>query len=72
MPIETLIEVAIRESPYLRGKQLRFETLDGHVTLRGNVGSFFHKQMAQETVRRIDGVQRIDNLVVVADRPECG
>jgi osmotically-inducible protein OsmY len=41
------------------------ETADGRVTLKGNVRSFFQKQMAQEAVRRVDGVERIDNLLEV-------
>jgi osmotically-inducible protein OsmY len=41
------------------------EAADGRVVLKGNVRSFFQKQMAQEAIRRIDGVQRIENLLEV-------
>ena len=44
---------------------MRVETADGHVVLKGSVRSFFEKQMAQEAVRRIDGVEMIDNLLEV-------
>jgi osmotically-inducible protein OsmY len=51
----------------LAGRSLRFETEHGRITLRGVVLSYFQKQMAQEAVRRIDGVQEILNeLEVVA------
>jgi osmotically-inducible protein OsmY len=35
------------------------------VVLKGSVRSFFQKQMAQEAIRRIDGVQMIDNMLEV-------
>jgi osmotically-inducible protein OsmY len=35
------------------------------VVLKGSVQSFYQKQMAQESIRRIDGVERIDNLLEV-------
>jgi osmotically-inducible protein OsmY len=41
------------------------EAADGQVVLKGNVGSFFQKQMAQEAIRRVDGVERINNMLEV-------
>lgn len=67
MHLESRLEAALQQSPYLRGRQLRFETSDGHVTLRGVVGSFFHKQMAQEAIRVVAGVRRIDNFLEVGE-----
>jgi osmotically-inducible protein OsmY len=60
------IHEALTTNPHVpRGRQLRVEAADGHVVLKGSVRSFFEKQMAQEAVRRIDGVQMIDNLLEV-------
>jgi len=59
------IDLAITNSPYLTGKKLRFEMQDGHVVLQGRVTSFFQKQMAQEALRKIDGVERIENQLEV-------
>jgi osmotically-inducible protein OsmY len=56
---------ALERNPYLSGRQLRFETDHGRITLRGVVRSYFQKQMAQEAVRRIDGVQEIHNELEV-------
>jgi osmotically-inducible protein OsmY len=39
---------------------------EGHVMLLGTVGSYFQKQMAQEVVRTVEGVERIDNCLEVA------
>jgi osmotically-inducible protein OsmY len=41
---------------------------EGVLVLRGRLNSFFHMQMAQETVARIEGVERIVNHIEVADR----
>ena len=56
---------ALERNPYLRRGILRFETAQGRVTLRGVVASYFQKQMAQEAVRHIDGVQEIANELEV-------
>ncbi len=60
-PLEDRVHCAIEQNPYIAPKTLRFETSDGRVTLRGRVGTFFQKQMAQEAVRRVAGVQEIAN-----------
>jgi osmotically-inducible protein OsmY len=64
-PLFERIHEALTTSPYVPNRQVRVETADGRVTLKGNVRSFFQKQMAQEAVRRVDGVERIDNLLEV-------
>jgi osmotically-inducible protein OsmY len=65
-PLFDRIREALTTSPHVPSRrQVRVEAADGHVVLKGNVRSFFEKQMAQEAVRRIDGVQVIDNLLEV-------
>ncbi len=64
-PLETRVHSALEESPYIARKTLRFETSEGRVTLRGTVGTFFQKQMAQEAIRRVAGVQEITNELEV-------
>ena len=59
------VEVAVQSSPYLSGRRLRIETEAGHVVLHGTVGTYFQKQMAQEALRRVAGVERIENRLVV-------
>jgi len=41
----------------------------GVLFLRGRLPSYFHKQLAQEAVRRIDGVARIVNEIEVPIHP---
>jgi len=67
---DTLVEQvqsAILTNPYLAGRKLRFEAEPqaGRVVLQGTVGTFYQKQMAQEALRRIDGVREIENQLEV-------
>jgi osmotically-inducible protein OsmY len=66
MPLFDQIHQALTTNPHVPNRrQVRVEAADGHVVLKGSVSSFFEKQMAQEAIRRIDGVQMIDNLLEV-------
>jgi osmotically-inducible protein OsmY len=60
------VHTALERNPYLAGRKLRFESEHGRVTLRGVVQSYFQKQMAQESLKRIEGVQEIFNELEVA------
>ena len=60
------VDSAIATSPFLSGRRLRFETVGGRVVLQGVVGTYFQKQMAQEAIRRIEGVEAIDNCLEVS------
>ncbi len=59
------IHTALVSSPYVPSRSVSVEAADGRVVLTGNVESFFQKQMAQEAIRRVDGVELIDNLLEV-------
>lgn len=61
------VEDVMKTSPYLAGRKLRIEAEAGRVVLHGTVRSYFQKQMAQEALRQVNGVEGIENrLVVVA------
>jgi osmotically-inducible protein OsmY len=64
-PLFDRIHSALSTNPYVPNRQVSVETAEGRVVLKGSVGSFFQKQMAQEAIRRVDGVQLIDNLLEV-------
>ena len=59
------VDQAIQTSPYVSGRLLRFETDGSRVVLQGSVPSYFQKQMAQEAIRRVEGVEHIDNHLEV-------
>jgi osmotically-inducible protein OsmY len=63
--LDEQVQGALSRSPYISARDLRVEAREGVVRLEGAVRSFFHKQMAQETIRRLDGVERIENCLQV-------
>jgi len=66
IPLEDRVLTALERNPHVARRNLRFETSEGRVTLRGVVGSYFQKQMAQESLRYIDGVHEIANELEVS------
>jgi osmotically-inducible protein OsmY len=59
------VDSALQTSPHLNGRTWRFEAEGSRIVLHGEVGTFFQKQMAQEVVRRVAGVEQIDNCLQV-------
>lgn len=60
------VHAAIQASPFVSRHGLKCETHCGRVTLRGEVRSYFQKQMAQEAVRGLHGVEAIENELEVS------
>ena len=63
--LDSLISSAIEGHPHLKRRNLRFEAQQGRVVLRGVVSSYYQKQMAQEAVRRLEGVDQVENQLEV-------
>ena len=59
---------ALQKNPYLDFTSLTCETQGGCVVLRGVVPSYFEKQMAQESIRSIEGINEILNELEVLGR----
>ncbi len=57
-------------SPHLPLRALQPEAEEGNIVLRGVVRSYFHKQMAQEALRHLPEVCRIDNQLLVEWDPK--
>jgi osmotically-inducible protein OsmY len=66
IPLDDKVLSALERNPYIARRSLRFETEQGRVTLRGVVRSYFQKQMAQEALRHVDGIQEITNELEVS------
>lgn len=64
-PLTDQVRDAIDQSPFLRNRNLRFETCEGRVILLGTVGSYYQKQMAQEALRGVVGERQIENQLEV-------
>ena len=64
--IEAEAEGRLRRSSSCALREVSCEFRDGVLVLRGRLPSFHHKQMAQELVHRIPGVERVDNQIEVS------
>jgi len=64
-PLVDRAHTALRQSPHLARKQFQLEADQGRLVLHGVVGSYYQKQIAQETLRKVDGVEHIENLLQV-------
>ncbi len=63
--LEERIGFAADDSPYLTHPSISIEAQSQRVTVRGVVSSYYEKQMAQETLLRVDGVESVDNHLEV-------
>lgn len=63
--LRNLVEATFSRNFSLPGRHVRIETHADHVVLRGFVRSYYHKQMAQETLKTIPGVRQICNEIEV-------
>ena len=59
------VDSAIRQNPHLTGHKVFCQEEAGIVVLHGRVSSFFQKQMAQESLKKLDGVEKIINELEV-------
>lgn len=59
------VDSAIKGNPHLTRHRVFCQEESGIVVLHGRVRSFFQKQMAQETLKRLDGVERVINELQV-------
>lgn len=66
LPLEELVTDALARSPHVNERRLYFEAGEGRVVLRGTVGSYYQKQMAQEALRCLEGLAEIENALEVA------
>jgi osmotically-inducible protein OsmY len=64
-PLTDRVDSAILGNPHLKGCSLQVELRGSRIVLRGTVGSYYQKQIAQEVARVVEGVEKIDNQLVV-------
>ena len=67
--IKKKIGLALNKNSHLSEKSLRVETEAGRVILSGFVPSWYHKQMAQEALRTVEGIAEIQNELRVIPTP---
>ena len=59
------IDQDLANHPSMKGKNVRIQQEKRRVILEGDVDSYYDKQMLQEVVRRIEGVEEIENRLLV-------
>ncbi len=65
-PLHHRAQSALAQNPHLsRARRVAVTAQEGRITLKGTVASFFQKQMAQESLIGLDGVQEIENQLEV-------
>ena len=63
--VDDRVRNVIHHHPHLKKERVHFSSQKGKVTLKGQVSTFFEKQMAQEAIRTVDGVENVVNELVV-------
>lgn len=63
--VEREVRAALEQSGYAAIRNITFELDDGELTLRGQVPSYYMKQMAVSTVAKVAGVALIYNRLKV-------
>ncbi|MCU0713479.1 MAG: BON domain-containing protein [Pirellula sp.] len=66
-PLLHRIDRAIQKNPHSIRSRIYLESAPGKVILRGKVDSFYQKQMIQESLRNIEGIECIANLLEVEE-----
>ena len=64
-PLNDQVVSALQSNPHVTPRRLYCLESDGRVVLRGVVGSYFEKQMAQEALRNLEGVSEVSNELEV-------
>ena len=59
------IDQDLANHPLMKGKNVRIQQEKRRVILEGDVDSYYDKQLLQEVVRRIEGVEEIENRLLV-------
>lgn len=63
--IEEQAQERLRAAPSLFLRDIRCGYQEGLLILRGRVGSYYEKQLAQESVARLEGVAQVVNEIEV-------
>ncbi|HEY1603166.1 MAG TPA: BON domain-containing protein [Pirellulales bacterium] len=64
-PLAARVTSVLERNPHLPYRTMRCEAAEGRVVLRGVVRSYYQKQMAQEVLKSVDGVNEIENQLEV-------
>jgi len=63
--LTTQLSQVLQFHPHLKQTSVQVQSNRGNVVLTGTVGSYYEKQLAQETLRGVAGIASIDNSLEV-------
>lgn len=63
--IAAIAEARLSASSHPALRKVRCKYDNGVLVLRGRLNTFFHSQLAQETVAKINGVRRVVNQIEI-------
>ena len=66
--LQELAEGCLRRNPYLALRNVSCDCRGGVLVLRGRLPTYYLKQVAQEAVAHLEGVQGVDNRIEVVPR----
>ena len=66
-PLLHRIDRALQNNPHALRRRIFLESTAGRVVLRGKVDSYYQKQMIQESLRNIEGIESLANLLEVEE-----
>ncbi len=66
-PLLRRIDLAIQSNPHATRHRVYLENRSNRIVLRGTVDTFYQKQMIQESLRSIDGIECIHNQLEVVE-----
>jgi osmotically-inducible protein OsmY len=59
------LESVLLASPHIPRHRVRLENMAGRVVVRGAVDTYYQKQMTQEAILRVEGVEHLENQLEV-------
>jgi osmotically-inducible protein OsmY len=63
--LSDLLSNALARNPYFANRNIRIELQEDEIILKGAVNTYYLKQLAQESVRSLNSVERIRNEIEV-------
>jgi hyperosmotically inducible protein len=69
--VTTKAKIALLADEHVHGSGINVDTIDGRVTLHGEVGSETEKAAAEAVVRGIEGVKNVNNRLAVVPRQKA-
>ena len=63
--LQLQVHFVLSRNPYVGHHNIRCEIVDEDVVLKGSVKTYYQKQMAQESLRKITGIRRVMNELSV-------